>query len=257
VTRLATAPVKGLRMNEREEILIAHGGAVGDREFVLIDGDDRIRSVTFVGGLLRMRADYDTTSGRLEITADDGRSCSGLVRLGRAVVANALDVKLVAAREVVGPWSAFISEVAGRPLRLVKPGDAGMAKDLAPVTLLGEGSLGELERRAGLGPVDPRRFRMLVQFGPSEPHVEDEWEGRMVSLGEVVLRIGATVPRCAATTRHPERGERDAPVVRAIRDYRGIRPTGWGRGVPFGVYAEVVRGGRVRVGDAIKLVEAT
>lgn len=59
VTRLTTTPVKGLRVNEPAEIVIDERGAAGDRAFLLIGENDRVRSVTLVGGLLRMRADYD------------------------------------------------------------------------------------------------------------------------------------------------------------------------------------------------------
>src|SRR5207244_1296973 len=99
-------------------------------------------------------------------------------------------VKFVPGREVLGPWSALISDVAGQSLRLVKADVAGTASDVAPVTLLGEGSLEELSRRSGLAPLDARRFRMLIQFGPCSPHVEDTWEGRVVSIGEARLQVG-------------------------------------------------------------------
>jgi uncharacterized protein YcbX len=252
VTRLSTTPIKGLRMHEPAEIELGRAGAAGDRSFLLVGAEGRVRSVTQVGALLRMRADFDPACEQLTVACDDGRSCDGVVELGAPVAANALDVRLVAGHEVVGPWSEFISGVAGEPLRLVKVDEPGTANDLAAVTLLGEGSLEDLGRRSGLGALDPRRFRMLIQFGPSEPYLEDTWEGREIDVGLARLRVGATVPRCAATTRDPERGVRDAPVVRAIKDYRGIQPTGWGDGVPFGVYADVVRPGRVRVGDAVQ-----
>lgn len=253
VTRLTTTPVKGLRVHAPSEIALGPAGAAGDRAFLLVGPEDRVRSVTLVGALLRMRADYDPERGRLRVACDDGRACDDVVELGAPVAANALDVKIVHGHEVLGPWSAFISDVAGEPLRLVKVDEPGTASDLTVVTLLGEGSLEELGRRSGLGPLDPRRFRMLIQFGPSEPHVEDGWEGRELEVGQARLRVGGTVPRCAATTRDPDRGDRDAPVVKAIKDYRGIGPTGWGDGVPFGVYADVVHPGRVRVGDPVTL----
>ncbi|UGS37276.1 MOSC domain-containing protein [Capillimicrobium parvum] len=251
VTRLATTPIKGLRMNERDEIALGPAGVAGDRAFFLVDVEDRIRSVTLVGALVRMRADYDPASSRLTVVAGDGSEHAGDVRLGEAVTGLDFGGGPRPGREVLGAWSALFSEAAGESLRLVKVDDAAVGTDVAPVTLLGEGSLAELERRSGLGPIDPRRFRMLIQFASDEPRVEETWEGREIAVGEARLRVGGTVPRCAATTRHPEQGDRDAPIVRAIRDYRGVQETGLGRGVPFGVYAEVLRGGRVRVGDRI------
>ncbi|HTX07374.1 MAG TPA: MOSC domain-containing protein [Solirubrobacteraceae bacterium] len=251
VTRLLTSPIKGLRMNEPTEVMLDRGGAVGDRDFLLVDETDRIRSVTVVGALLRMRAHYAPDTGRLSIVADEGRSCDGVVELGESVTANAMDVKFVDCHEVVGSWSEFVSDVVGQRLRLVKVDKAGMGSDVAPVTLLGTGSLEELSRRSGLTAVDPRRFRMLIELGPCPPHAEDTWEGHTVTVGSASLKVGAKVPRCAATTRHPERGDRDESIVRMIKAYRGVHETGWGTGVPFGVYAEVVHGGRVRRGDAV------
>jgi len=42
-------------------------------------------------------------------------------------------------------------------------------------------------------------------------------------------------------------------VLRLIKAYRGFGETVLGRGVTFGVYAEVVAPGRIRVGDEIEL----
>ena len=55
-------------------------------------------------------------------------------------------------------------------------------------------------------------------------------------------------PRCALTTRNPESGERDADTLRWIDETRG-RVDGE---VCFGVYADVVEPGDVRVGDTVE-----
>ena len=61
--------------------------------------------------------------------------------------------------------------------------------------------------------------------------------------------FGGPVPRCATTTRDPSTGQRDLDTLRAIAAYRGRRD---GKDIDFGVYAQVVRPGRVRVGDAVE-----
>jgi uncharacterized protein len=94
---------------------------------------------------------------------------------------------------------------------------------------------------------------MLVELATDREHVEDEWEGVLAAVGAAEIRIGGPVPRCAATTRDPDRGVRDLPAVQVIRAYRGLRDTFFGPGVPFGVYADVVTPGRVRVGDSLQL----
>ena len=99
--------------------------------------------------------------------------------------------------------------------------------------------------------LDGRRFRMLVHLAGCEPHEEDGWDGRLLSLGEAVVRVGGPVPRCATTTRDPETGERDFDTLRAIKAYRGLRER---KHIDFGVYADVVEPGRVRVGDPAELI---
>ena len=98
---------------------------------------------------------------------------------------------------------------------------------------------------------------MLINFAAPTAHIEDTWKDRIITIGEVQLRVGGPVARCAAITRHPEQGKRDAPLVRAIRDYRGMAETVFRDmahpGVPFGVYANVIEGGRVKLGDPIQV----
>ena len=60
----------------------------------------------------------------------------------------------------------------------------------------------------------------------------------------MVARVRAALRR--RTT--PNRGARDLPTVRMIKSYGG-QANEFGRGVNFGVYAEVAGEGVVRVGD--------
>ena len=50
-----------------------------------------------------------------------------------------------------------------------------------------------------------------------------------------------------------QRGKRDLPTVKVITAYRGLKHTVFGPGAPFGVYADVVTPGRVRIGDTLRL----
>jgi uncharacterized protein len=94
---------------------------------------------------------------------------------------------------------------------------------------------------------------MTLDVETSRPHEEDEWSGAVLAGDDVRLRMGGPVPRCAAVTRHLDRGARDLPVVRAIKAYRGVQDTGSGKGVCFGVYAEVIDAGTVRIGEVLTL----
>jgi uncharacterized protein YcbX len=52
------------------------------------------------------------------------------------------------------------------------------------------------------------------------------------------------------TTRNPDTGYKDFDSVREIKNYRGLRN---GKHADFGVYADVVEPGRIRVGDAVEV----
>ena len=57
------------------------------------------------------------------------------------------------------------------------------------------------------------------------------------------------MPRCVVTTRDPERGETDAPVLKALAALRGKRD------VTFGLWCAVAEPGRVRVGDPVGVLD--
>jgi uncharacterized protein YcbX len=124
------------------------------------------------------------------------------------------------------------------------------------VSIVSDASLAELARQGNDGrPVDARRFRMLIEVaGATVPHEEDEWMGRQVAIGEAVVRVVRPDPRCVITTQDPDTGERDFPTLHVIREYRGLRD---GRKLDFGVYADVVRPGRIALGDPITVEEGT
>jgi MOSC domain-containing protein len=253
VTRLSVTPVKGLALHHPDEVVLLRTGAAGDREFFVIDDRDRLISIWKTGRLVKFCAAHDTGSGRITLSSAEGEVCDGPARLGAPVAADFYGRRKVPGTVVEGPWNAALSEAAGEPVRLVRASDPSAGHDEYPVTLLGEDSVAELARRSGAGSVDPRRFRMLISFSGPSAHAEDSWQGQTVEIGEAAVRVGGPVPRCAATTRDPDRGARDLPTVRMIRSYRGVQANEFGRGVNFGIYAEVVTEGIVRVGDPLSV----
>jgi len=254
VSVLSTTPVKGLGLEHPEQVELISTGAVGDRDFFFVDERGSLASVTKIGALVALRAEYDRDRGRLAIVSDNGGRWEEEVRLGDRLDVDFFGHHRVATRRVAGPWDAVASERAGRTLMLVKADEPGAGSDYHPVTILGDASVAELARASGLLRIDRRRFRMLIGLDTSIPHIEDTWTGATVEVGEAMLRVCGPVPRCAATTRGPDSGERDLPVVKMIRDHRGIQPTDYGPGANFGVYADVLRHGTVRVGDSFRIV---
>ncbi|NOD84331.1 MOSC domain-containing protein [Ruegeria sp. HKCCD6119] len=74
---------------------------------------------------------------------------------------------------------------------------------------------------------------------------EFDWLGRDLRIGEAVLRVRERITRCMATTANPETGERDADTLRALNSWDHQ---------DFGVYAEVVQGGEIRVNDEVQVL---
>jgi uncharacterized protein YcbX len=248
VARISIAPVKGFRLSHPEEVELGPDGVAENRRFFLIGPDgERLRSSLTAWPVL-VRADYDAEAERLRMTFPDGTELEGdAAALGEPVHSKqgALDLHGHAAQ---GPWEEPLSELAGHPVRLVRVDPVGEGHH-APVTLISDGSLDRLAHQAGLGKIDSRRFRMLFELTGCEAHEEDTWEGRRFAIGEAVVGVGGPVDRCAVTTRDSETGERDLETLRLIKDYRGQRESDGA--ILFGVYGDVVRPGRVRVGDAV------
>lgn len=253
VSRLSTTAIKGLHLVVQDEVRLTPTGAEGDRQFFLMSRKGALLSITRTGAWAGHTAAYRPSDGTLTVTCPDGSAVVDVVRLGRPVTADFSGYKDVSGHEVEGPWSELFSEAAGQPVRLVRADRPNGGVDVRPATLLGEGSVRELARRAGLASVDARRFRMLIGLSGTAAHEEDTWEGRSLAVGDALLRVEGPVKRCGAVLRNPDDGESDLRTLRYIKDYRGLSETILGRGVAFGVYAAVERPGRVRVGDEVVL----
>jgi len=152
---------------------------------------------------------------------------------------------------VDGPWAAALGAHIGRPVRIVRCDRIGGTRTAHPATLVSDGSLEALGAALGIGDVDARRFRMLIELEGGGPHEEDTWVGGRIGLGTTVLRISAPVARCAMTTHDPETGQRDHDTLRAIKDYRGQVD---GKDLMFGVWGEVETPGFIRLGDEVRVL---
>lgn len=102
-----------------------------------------------------------------------------------------------------------------------------------------------LEELAGQ-PMEPIRFRMNLWLDGLEPWEDLDLVGRDIEIGEARLTVIARDKRCNATTANPASGARDVPVPALLKRNFGH--------MDFGIYAQVVRGGTVRRGDAARLV---
>jgi uncharacterized protein len=250
VAWISHCPVKGLAVRQLDECELTEAGITGDREFFLVDENDRLVNSKGLGALQQIVPRHDRVAGSLTLRFPNGTTVTQEVGFNGSLAARFWG-ETVEVRVVDGPWSEAISDFAGRDLRLVSAsGPAPDRRRSGAATLLGTGSLHALARILGVDQVDERRFRMNFGVEGLGEHQEDEWIGRRVRLGEAVVVPQGNVGRCAVTTQHPDTGAPDLDTLKALAGYRGVIETT--EPLPFGVYSAVAHPGRVSVGDTVE-----
>jgi MOSC domain-containing protein len=252
VARFSIAPVKGLALEHPDEIDLTPVGVVEDRRFFLVDDTGRLIDGLLAGPMVQVKAHTDPDGTHLRMTFPDGEIVEDDVRATEPVITRMYG-RTVLGHVVDGPWAEALEPFAGRRLHLIRTSSPGGTREKHPATLITDGSLDLLGAHLGSGPVDGRRFRMLIELQDGAAHEEDTWIGSRIELGEARMLVSKQVARCAITTQDPDSGVRDTDTLRTIISYRGLRD---GENVDFGVYGEVERPGHIRLGDAVRVLDA-
>jgi uncharacterized protein len=245
VSELWLAPVKGMQVAAAEAVSLDPQGPRGDRSFLVVDGDGSLLITTRTPALLTVAAAYD--GEQLALRFPDGREVAAAVEPGAPATTRLYDGRPLPGRLVDGPLAEALSEHLGRRVRLLARDATETGADDFPVTLMSGASLRALAPALDGDVPDGRRFRMTLTVEGVEAWEEHGWGGRELGVGEARLRVAEPVPRCVVTTRSPDDGHRDAPVLKALARLRGKGD------VTFGVWCEVRRPGVVRRGDQVSL----
>jgi uncharacterized protein YcbX len=252
VAEIYRYPVKGLSAEKMDRVELTPGECVPhDRRFAIALGSTHfdperpewLSKIHFImlmrdEKLAQLRTRFDVESGVLAIAKN------GQVLL-QARMTEPEECKL--ATEF---FADFLGDRVNGPLRVVAaPGHAFADARRKPnattdkyVSLINCASIAALEAATGV-PVDPIRFRANVYFDGAAAWSEHDWLGSEISLGAARLRVISPITRCAATQVNPVTAKRDLDIVAALgRNFGHIN---------MGVYAEVVVGGEIAVGDAL------
>jgi uncharacterized protein YcbX len=249
VERITRYPVKGLTPEQLEEVTLQPGeGLPEDRRYAFAQGDSGfdpaapawMRKVNFAclaanASVAAIRSAYDPPTRTLVLTAP-----------GRARLA--ADLGTEAGRDAAAAWiTDYLGPEARGALRLAEaPGHAFTDIPQKAVSIIGLASVAELGAKAGME-LDPLRFRANIHVSGGRPFAELDWIGREILLGGARLRVFKRTQRCAATEVNPATAQRDAKPPRWLRDHYGH--------MDLGIYAEVLEGGKVALGDALEGVD--
>ncbi|SMX39118.1 MOSC domain-containing protein [Maliponia aquimaris] len=140
-------------------------------------------------------------------------------------------------------WSqGMIPDNRARSARVIRSAGQGFTDSEFPsVTLCNLSSHRAVEQRLGR-PLSIHRWRGNLWFDHGAPWEEFDWIGREIRIGEAVLVPRERTDRCLATHNNPDTGRRDLDVLGALGSWDHQ---------DFSVRAEVVRGGRIAVGDTV------
>ena len=250
VARLNIAPVRSLGLETRDEIVLGPLGVAEDRRFFVIDDGGRLLDQVILGEMVQVGAWTNPEATVLRLTFPNGTVCEDEVRLGGPIEAP-IHGRVGIGHIVNGPLGETLGAFLGRSVRIVRCDRVGGTRRAHPATLVTDGSLDALGAVLGVGDVDARRFRMLIELEGGAAHEEDAWLGGRIGLGQTVLRISGQVARCAITTHDPDTGKRDYDTLHAIKEYRGQMN---GKDLMFGVWGEVETPGRIRLGDEVRIL---
>jgi hypothetical protein len=276
-------PVKSMQGEAPPETTVQANGLAGDRAYALVDETTgKVASAKHPrlwAGLLAFQAGYldGAAPGRtLRIRLPDGtvvrsddpgvnerlsQAIGRQVRLTGAPAPDATyenewpDVEGLAPQELIDDTQTSVTD-DGRPVSTVPVGflAPGTFQDVAPVTLLTTASLRAAARLHPAGDWDPRRFRPnLLLDVEGDDFAENDWNGRRLTVGEVVLEVTFPTPRCVMITLAQEELPTDREVLRTLARHNRVDIENAGRFTCLGAYATVVEAGPVAVGDPVRL----
>ncbi|HZH09185.1 MAG TPA: MOSC domain-containing protein [Microvirga sp.] len=253
IASLQRYPVKGLSPETLETATLTKGGYFpGDRLFAIENGPagfdpENPQHQPKIKFLMLMR---NESLARLKTRYLDRITTLFIEEGGREVARGDLST-----REGRLAIEAFFrrtmaKELRGPPKVLAAPdGFRFTDSRRGYVSLINLASVRQLETVVG-APIDPLRFRGNVHIDGLEPWAEFDLVGQVLTATSGVrLKVTKRIERCAATNVDPGTGIRDLQIPKSLMEAYGH--------FDCGIYAEVLSGGSIAVGDHFETEQAT
>jgi uncharacterized protein len=248
--RIYRYPVKGLSPEALPVTELAPGATVpADRLYAIENGPsgfDPAAPTYFPKTQFLMLMRNERLAG-LD-TRFDAASHELVVREGGQEAARG-DLETPAGRRAIEDFfAAFcVDALRGPPRVLYGAGHSFSDVARKVVSIINLASVAAIETMLG-APVDPLRFRANLYVDGWPAWSELERVGEEIAVGpRARLRVVKRIVRCAATEVEPGTGIRDLPIPHTLMRNLGH--------ADCGVYAEVIAGGPIAVGDRVDVSE--
>jgi uncharacterized protein len=270
VVALARYPLKSAGGEQLDAVDLDHTGVPGDRAWACLDPEDgtvgsakhpaRWGRLLGVGAALAAggRTVELHVGGRTYVAGSPAADHALGDHLGRTVrlvdqapAGPRLHRLLPEDVGLVPEWLADVSPGSETVTPISGVARVGRFVDFGAVHLVTTGALTGLGRRLGTRAVAAQRFRPNVVVDlPADPP-----PGTELRLGDAVLRVILPTPRCIVPGLAHRNLPADRPLLSALARHHRVPVPGLGRAACFGSYADVVRPGRVQVGQTVDVLD--
>jgi len=275
VVSLWRYPVKSMMGEELNATDVTQRGLLGDRAYALVDPSNGMvasaKNPRKWGKLFDFRAAYiqPPRSGEetpaVRITLPDGTQITSDRSDLNQVLSNVFNREVTL--ETTPPETPSLEEywpdmdgLANR--ETVTDESMGSAApgtffDCAAVHILTTATIDRLRECYPAGRFETRRFRPNIVVKPATDErdfVENAWVGKTLAIGEELrLNVIAPCPRCVMTTLPQADLPGDSGILRTAARHNVVNIPGIDQAMPsVGVYAVVLKAGRIRRGDTVR-----
>ena len=249
IASLYRYPVKGLTPEPLPSVTLEPGQTLpADRRYAIENGPSGFDPAEpawlhKISYLMLMRNERLATLR----THYEDRSHLFTIRRDGQVVAQG-DLETAAGRAAIEAFFAadFASELKGPPKILSGGGHSFSDVARKVVSIINLGSVQAIENMVGL-PVHPLRFRANLYVSGWPAWREFDLLGQTLAIGEARLKVVKRITRCAAVNVDPDTAARDLDIPPTLMRRLGHNECG--------IYAEVIAGGAIAIGDAVAAEE--
>ena len=238
-------PVKGLTPEPLQSAIVKPGQTLlADRRYAIENGPSGFNPaepawLSKPHFLMLMR---DEWLAGLRSHFDDATNVLTIRHNGKVAVQGDLETEEGRAAIENFVATSFAGQIKGPPRVLSSPGHSFSDVARKVVSIINLASVRAIENMVG-APVNPLRFRANLYVEGWPAWSEFDLLDRSLAIGEIRLKVVKRIVRCAAVNVDPDTAERDLAIPQALQ-----RRLGHG---DCGIYAEVVTGGTITVGDTI------